>query len=200
MPDCCRPLVEVLAEVEDFRKSQGKRYPLHAILTLACAATLCGYKSYGAMAEWGKNYGRELAQALGFANGKTPSVGTLHTIFRDLDRQAFEGKVAAWTEQMLQHTSPAKPGKITGEAIAIDGKTLRGSKKQGACDVHLLSALSHRLGLTLCQEAVDDKTNEIKAVQSVLRQLVLDGRIVTVDALLTQRAIAQTVREKGGIM
>jgi len=195
----------VLAEVEDFRKPQGKRYPLSAILALACAATLCGYKSYGAMAEWGKNYGRDLAQALGFANGKTPAVGTLHTIFRDLDKQSFEDKVGAWAEQTLQHTLPPTasagvPGAegAPGEAIAIDGKALRGSHKQGACDVHLLSALSHRLGLTLYQHAVDDKTNEIKAVQTVLEHLVLRGRVVTVDALLTQRAVAQTIRAKGG--
>jgi hypothetical protein len=45
------------------------------------------------------------------------------------------------------------------DAIAIDGKTLRGSQKQGAPGVHLLSALAHRVGLTLAQQAVDDKTN-----------------------------------------
>ena len=76
-PAPCRPLIEVLSEVTDLRKSQGKRYPLGAILALACAATLWGYKSYGAMAEWGKNYGEALAQALGFRSGKTPSVGHL---------------------------------------------------------------------------------------------------------------------------
>ena len=57
----CRPLVEVLSEVNDFRKSQGRRHSLGAVLALACAATLCGYKSYGAMADWGNNYGKELA-------------------------------------------------------------------------------------------------------------------------------------------
>ena len=49
----CLPLVEVFAEVPDFRKSRGKRHSLATILTLACAAMLCGYKSYGAIAEWG---------------------------------------------------------------------------------------------------------------------------------------------------
>ena len=59
----CRALVQVLSDVPDFRKSQDRRHPLGAVLALACAATLCGYK-YGAMAEWGKNYGAELARAL----------------------------------------------------------------------------------------------------------------------------------------
>ncbi len=81
----CRPLVEVLAEVPDVRKSQGRRYELGPVLALACAAMLCGYTGYVAMADWGKNYGQELAQALGFKNGKTPAVGTLFNIFSLLD-------------------------------------------------------------------------------------------------------------------
>jgi len=44
-----RPLIEILAEIPDFRKAKGKRHPLSSILAMACAATLCGYKSYGAI-------------------------------------------------------------------------------------------------------------------------------------------------------
>ena len=192
----CRPLVEVLSEVPDFRNRQGQRHRLGAVLALACAATLCGYKSYGAMAEWGKNYGSELAAALGFKNGKTPSVGTLFTIFSNLDKRALEAKLGAWAQSVLEHlpNSSAKDSR----AIALDGKTLRGSAGQGACDMHLLSAVSHGLGLTLFQEAVSDKTNEIGAVQSVLRALVLEGRVVTMDALLTQKDVARDIRAKGG--
>jgi predicted transposase YbfD/YdcC len=84
------------------------------------------------------------------------------------------------------------------EAIAIDGKTLRGAKKHGAPGTHVLSVVGHRLGLTLRQQAVDDKTNEIKAVETVLQQIVLRGRILTMDALLTQRRVAQTIVEGGG--
>jgi predicted transposase YbfD/YdcC len=82
--------------------------------------------------------------------------------------------------------------------MALDGKTLRGSKKQGAPGTHLLSALAHHVGVTLAQHAVDDKTNEITAVETLLGQLVLEGRMVTMDALLTQRHVAQTIVDKGG--
>jgi predicted transposase YbfD/YdcC len=75
----------------------------------------------------------------------------------------------------------------------IDGRTLRGSQTQGAAGTHLLSALSHRLGLTLGQQPVDDKTNEMFAIEDLLDRLVLTGRIVTVDALNTQRFSAQTI-------
>jgi len=66
--------------------------------------------------------------------------------------------------------------------------------------VHLLSALSHRLGATLAQLAVPDKGSEITSVPEMLRGLFLEGRVVTVDALLTQRAVAQAIVEKKGTM
>lgn len=84
------------------------------------------------------------------------------------------------------------------EGMAIDGKTLRGSKKQGAPGAHLLSALAHRVGLTLAQEAVADKTNEIPVALELLRHVVLEGRVVTMDALLTQRQIAHQIVTAGG--
>ena len=192
--ETCRPLGEVLAVVPDFRQKQGQRHSLTAILCLACAAILCGYRSYGAMAEWGEHYGSGLALALGFKNGKTPCSGTLHTIFRHLDKEAFEAKIGQWADCVLQYS--AASGTLQG--IAIDGKTLRSSKKQGAKDVHLLSAVSHGLGLTLGEQAVDAKTNEIGAVQQLLHLLVLEGRVVTMDALLTQKEIAKTILQKGG--
>jgi Transposase DDE domain len=84
------------------------------------------------------------------------------------------------------------------EAIALDGKTLRGRRTQGAPAVHLLSALSHRLGLTMWQQAVADKTTAIPVLADVLRGLLLEGRVITVDAWRTPRAIAHQVVEAGG--
>lgn len=195
MGERVRPLVEVLAEIEDPRCARGKQHPITAILSLAVVATLGGAKGYTAIAEWGRNHGGSLALALGFTRPKTPCASTFCLIFRSIDRQAFERALAGWAEGVLAAT-PRSPGEW--EAVAIDGKTLRGSKKQGALDVHLLSVLSQRLGLTLFQQAVADKTNEIGAMQELLSALVLEGRVVTMDALLCQREIARTIREKGG--
>jgi hypothetical protein len=191
----CPSLVEILATVKDPRKARGKREPLSAILSLAVAATLSGAEGYQAIADWGRNHGSEMARALGFTREKTPCAATFCNIFRRLDRQGFEQALARWAEAVMQALPPPK-GAL--DAIAVDGKTLRGSQRQGALDVHLLSALSHRLGLTLYQQAVAEKTNEIGALPELLTGLLVKGRVVTVDALLCQREIAQEVRAKGG--
>jgi hypothetical protein len=188
-------LLTVLAEVPDPRGRRGKRHPLAATLALAVAATLCGYRSYGAMAEWGRNYGPALVEALGFTRPTTPCAAALFLLFRRLDRERLEAALGRWAEAMLSHLPPRAGER---EALAIDGKTVRGAKQQGALNVHLLSVLSHRLGLTLAQHAVPDHTNEITAIRTVLEGLILEGRVVTVDALLCQREIAQTIVAKGG--
>ena len=189
-----RPLIEVLAEMPDLRSRRGKRHPLSAMLAMACCARLCGYRSYSALAEWGRNYGTGIAQALGFTHN-TPCAATLHTIFRQVDRDDLEARLGTWAESVVVSTPAASAGEV---AVALDGKTLRGSQKQGAPGVHLLSALSHHVGLTLTQQAVDAKTNEITQVETVLRQLVLKDRVVTMDALLTQRHVAQAIVDAGG--
>jgi len=190
-----RPLIEVFAAIPDFRKPRGKRHPLPAIFALACCAMLCGARSYSAIAEWGRKYGTRIAQALGFTHG-TPCAATLHTIFRHVNRDEFEAHLGTWADSVVG-SLPAAP-ETPGSAVALDGKTLRGSKKQGAPGTHLLSALAHQVGVTLAQHAVDDKTNEITAVETLLHHLVLEGRIVTMDALLTQRHVAQTIVDTGG--
>jgi predicted transposase YbfD/YdcC len=189
-----RPLIEVLTEMPDLRSRRGKRHPLSAMLAMACCAMLCGYRSYSALAEWGRNYGTGIAQALGFTHN-TPCAATLHTIFRQVDRDDLEARLGTWAESVVVSTPAASVGEV---AVALDGKTLRGSQKQGAPGVHLLSALSHHVGLTLTQQAVEAKTNEITQVETVLRQLVLKDRVVTMDALLTQRHVAQAIVDEGG--
>ena len=159
-----RPLIAVFAAMPDFRKPRGKRHPLAAIFALACCAMLCGARSSSAIAEWGRNYGTRIAQALGFTHA-TPCAATLHTIFRYVDRAAFEAHLGTWADRVVGRL-PAAP-ETPEIAVALDGKTLRESKKQGVPGTHLLSARAHHVGVTLAQHAVDDKTNEITAVETL---------------------------------
>jgi predicted transposase YbfD/YdcC len=185
-----RPLIDILAEIPDPRCRQGTRYSLTAVLCLLVVAMLCGYTNYSLAIAWSDNYGKEFLPLLGFTKGRVPCVATLSNILKRLDLEAFEQGLQTWAESLLART--------TEPALAIDGKTLRGSRKQGANAAHLLSVVGHRLGLTLYQQGVDAKTNEIPVCLEVLRTLLLTDRIVTVDALLTQREIAKTIVNKGG--
>src|SRR5262249_38672864 len=124
MSGMCPPLIEALAHVEDPRKARGKRHPLSAILALSVAATVCGAQSYGAIAEWGRSHGAALARALGFTREQTPCAGTLHYLFTRLDRQTLEKALSQWAQAVLAAFPPPK-GSL--DALAIDGKTLRGS-------------------------------------------------------------------------
>src|SRR5207249_11340938 len=100
------PLIEVFAAMPDFRQPRGKRHPLAAIFSLACCAMLCGYRSYSAIAEWGRNYGARIAHALGFTHN-TPCAATLHTVFRHVDRDVVEAKLGAWAEGVVVSTPMA---------------------------------------------------------------------------------------------
>ena len=91
------PLIEVLAEIPNYRHQRGKRHPLVVILALAYSAMLCGYRSYTAIAEWGLHYGMRLTRALGFT--RQPScAATLHTVMQRNDREELEAKLGAWAE------------------------------------------------------------------------------------------------------
>jgi hypothetical protein len=133
---------------------------------------------------------------LGFTKGRVPSVGTLFTVFSRVDKAALETALNGWAESVLA-VLPEE-----ASALAGDGKVLRGSLGQGASETTLLSIVSHvsqRLGLTVLQHAVPDTTNEIGAMPDVLRALILEGCVLTLDAAHTQKVTAKTIVEKGAI-
>ena len=184
-----RHLIDILTEVPDPRKAKGKRHPLCAILSLSVIAIMCGYRSYSAIAQWGRTYASDLVKALGFTRSKPPCAATLHNLFKRLDIAQLEAVLTQWVVQTLE----SLPGATMPLAVAIDGKTLRGSAKQGAALSHLLSVVSHQLGVTITQKAVDDKTNEIPISTEILSAFDVTDKIVTTDALLTQRDFCSKV-------
>ena len=189
MDSCGRPLLEVLALLPDPRSAHGRRHPLGAILGLAVCAMLCGSRSLYAISQWGRDQGAEVAHALGFSRERTPCVSTLHQVFSRLDREKFESVLGRWLQER---------GLKVEEAVAIDGKSLRGIHGEQLPGVHLVAAYAHRSGIVVGQQAVGEKGNELGALDGLLSQLELRGRVVTGDAQFTQREFCQEIVDKGG--
>lgn len=135
-------LQDAFGRVPDPRSRFGRRHPLPAMLTLAVCAMLSGARSLYAIWQWGREQDAEAVQAMGFTREQTPTVSTLHDVFKRLDVDAFEKAVAAWTQSFLG----------SGEAIAVDGKALRGLHGREFPAVHLVAAYAHRLDVVLGQK------------------------------------------------
>lgn len=185
-----KSLLELLAEVPDPRGEQGKFHPLSAVLGLVVVAMLAGARGPAAISQYGRDQGKWLAKALGFRRYKTPSKSMLSKLFRRLDAAQFEAKLAEW----LGEASTAG-----GRQVAIDGKTLRGSRSGPgsrvgeAPGVHLLAAYAPEEARVLAQAPVDGKTNEHKAALALLRVTPLAGSVVTADAMFCHRDFCQEV-------
>ena len=175
-------LRDALADVPDFRQAQGRRYELLPVLLLSCVAVMCGARSQAAIAEWGPNYGIRWLARLGIYRQSGPCQPTLHRIFKALDGVCLEQCVTRWAEQVLTACAGTDAAL---EALSIDGKSLRGSARQGAPERHLLGAISQRLGVVVAQLAVSNKSHEAASIEALLAALVLEGRVVTLDALHT---------------
>ncbi|MCJ7548598.1 MAG: ISAs1 family transposase [Anaerolineae bacterium] len=159
------------------------------MLSLACVALLCGRQTILGISEWVSDYGRPYLKHFGFTYPEPPGQATWYRVLGGIEWAELEARTYTWAQQVLRVYADDD----TLQGVAIDGKTLRGSKKQGAADAHLLSAVGHQLAVVLAQVAVADKTNEIPTVIELLSHLVIEGHVFTMDALLTQREIAQTI-------
>lgn len=195
------PLYDYLARVPDPRDPRGRRHPLVAILALVCLAMLSGIQGYLPAAEWARKLSKRERKRLGFRQGRTPAASTLFEVLQVLSWEALEGELRAWMAAADLEAAPAEhKGGVAGDpdGLAIDGKTARGSWKRGATIAHMLAVVTHDLALTVAQERVARKSGELTAVRPLLKKLVLEGRVVTVDAQFTQPDIAATITARGG--
>ena len=194
-PRLSLPLLNYLRMVPDFRSDQGKRFPLYAILAHACAAVLCGCRSLSAIAQWGRDYGPQVASALGYKRTQTPCTTTFHLVFKDLDCPAFDWAVGAWADSVLSQLD----GEEALAAFAIDGKTLRGTLEHvDVPALHLLAAVSHQLGLSRGQVPTEEHSTENMTILALLKSLRLPGWLVTTDAFFTKRQVAKAILDQRG--
>jgi predicted transposase YbfD/YdcC len=179
-------LEECFGDMPDPRVEGRCDHVLVEILLIAVCAVVCGAESWSEVEEFGKTKHDWLKQYLTLPAG-IPSHDTFSRVFRLLDAAEFQRRFMHWVEAHFR--IPA------GEVIAVDGKTLRGSRDRfrGQEAIHLVSAWASESGVLLGQRRVETKSNEITAVPELLKLLFIKGCIVTVDALNCQKDIAQTV-------
>lgn len=184
-------LLDMLATLPDPRKEKGKRHPLRAILGLIVVGLMSGLRSYTAIAVWAR-WHRSLTKALGFTHPLSPCAATFHNLLKRLDVVGLEQILTEWVAGVFEAT-PALESRLT--AVAIDGKSLRGSSIGERRQTHLLAAVSHELGIALAECAVSEKTNEVPVSTQLLKMFDVSGKVITTDALLTQRTFCQDILE-----
>jgi hypothetical protein len=183
-------LIELLGELKDPRDPRGLQYPLVPVLALCLVATLAGHTGLAAIAQFGRLRQRRLGHALGFRNGKMPCANTISLLLRDLDADHLDRIIGTWL------ASRCAEG---WDHIALDGKTMRGSRDGDAPGAHLLAAYAPQASAVVAQMRVDATTNEHKAALRLLGVLPpLKGAVVTADAMFTHRDVCQKVLKKQG--
>ncbi|OWK41147.1 ISAs1 family transposase [Fimbriiglobus ruber] len=185
-----RSLIERLGELKDPRDPRGLRYPLVPVLALCVVGILAGHTSLAAIAQFGRLRKHWLGHALGFRSGRIPAATTLSLVLRALDADDLDRIIGAWLAD--RHADG-------WDHIALDGKTLRGSRDGQVPGVHLLAAYAPQASAVIAQLRVDATTNEHKAALRLLGVLPpLKGAVVTADAMFTHRDVCEQVLANGG--
>ncbi len=135
---------------------------------------LSGANSQRSLARWAQYAGWRRLRRLGFVRRRRPSQPTLHRLLRDVDVEQVEHVLATWLQQV--QVAWRRSAKRWVDGIALDGKTLRGARRLGAVDTHLLTACSQRDGLVVGQVAVVDHASELSGIGQLLETLVLTER------------------------
>ena len=172
--------------IQDLRQQGKVLHKLIDILFIAVAGFLAGADDWDIVImfaeeriDWFKKY-------LELPNG-IPSVHTFRRVFRIIEPKQFEKCFILWTKDIARRSK--------GSVVAIDGKTVRGAKDAGRekSPVHIVSAWSSQNHLFLGQVKTDEKSNELTAIPELLDLLLLNGSIVTLDAMGTQKDIARKI-------
>lgn len=211
-PGSLASLAAALATVPEHRRPRGYRaseppYPLVPMLLLLLIGVLCGRRGYGSIAEWAESVAAgqpEVLDALGCPTDRkrrTPVAATFFRCVRDLDWTAFHAALQGWLRSVAEALGATDEGlRALVDQIALDGKTVRGATARQADEagVHLVAAYAPALQLVLDQLETAGKGHELAAAEALLGRLPLKGKVITGDALLTQRSVCETILEGGG--
>lgn len=189
-------LLQLFRSLANSRRGHGLQHPQPFVLACAAVAMLMGAGGYQAFEDECSKLTQRQLKALGcrFNEKKKafvpPSDTTFFRVINQVDAAAFDLAVGQW--MMDQEISVL-------DCLAVDGKVLRGSGRSDGKPLQLLSAVSHRLRLTVAQEPIQEKSNEIPALQPLLKKLPLVKSLITADALHCQQESARFVtQDRGG--
>ena len=182
-----RTLWDALCGIEDRRGRKGRQYELASLLGISIAAMLAGANDLIAIFRWGRRLKPEALRLFGIDDGVAPCHATFHYFFKSLDADALAAALGKFAL-----------GDDRARHIAIDGKTLKGSRRLDAKALHMLSAFATELGAVVGDLVVEPDQNEITAAMVLLKGLPLDGAIITGDAIFCQREICRHIRDANG--
>jgi predicted transposase YbfD/YdcC len=204
-------LREYFEQVTDPRDRRGVRHSLGSMLTIAAVAVAAGAQSMAAIGEWAADASQSALKLLGarfdprHARFVAPGEATLRRALSWIDGDELDAAISAWildrtTPQTTPHDDNAEiAASAPLVAVAVDGKTLRGTVPHtGGAGVHLLAALTHHTGTVAAQRLVPIGTSEIAWFTPLLDSLDLTGVVITADALHTVRDHATYLTGRGG--
>ena len=179
-------------ELEDPRSTVNRQHPLVSVVVIALMAVLAGADGPTAIAKWAALKEEFLLEALDLPNG-IPRKDVFRRVLVLLKPDAFQACFANWL-QSLRATAAEATG-VKQPILAVDGKTARRShdRGKGLGALHSVSVWASEFGLSLGQVACAEKSNEITAIPELLRLVDIKGAIITIDAMGTQKAIAEEI-------
>jgi predicted transposase YbfD/YdcC len=187
-------VVRHFQDLEDPRSTVNLQHPLVSVVVMALMAVLAGAAGPTAIAKWAALKGAFLVEALDLPNG-IPRKEVFRRVLMALRPGASQACFANWL-QSLRAAAATATG-VTQPVLAVDGKTARRShdRKNGLGALHSVSVWASDFGLSLGQVACAEKSNGITAIPELLRLVDIKGAIITIDAIGTQKAIAEQIIE-----
>ena len=181
-------LYDLLGQIDDPRRDLGKLHPLNDILLIGILSVLSGADTWNEMEDYARAKEEFLKTFLELPYG-IPSHDTFNRVFSSIDSTQFEQVFVQWVNSLAEIKQ--------GQVISIDGKTIRGAKEHGKKSlIHMISAWANANNMVLGQIKTDVKSNEITAIPKLLDVLEIEKTIISIDAMGTQKNIADKIIEK----
>ena len=185
-------ILEYIGTIEDVRQEWKVEHKLKDIVVIILFATLANAEDWVEMETFAQENEEILKEHIELANG-VPSHDTIQRVMSSIKPEVMKGLLEEWKK-----LSEEKEGEMLKRILNIDGKTIRGNGNKNQEGLHIVSVWSKEDGICFGQKAVESKGNEITAIKGLLGVIKVKGQIVTIDAIGTQREIAEKIKEEKG--